>query len=134
MDRVRELYEENYAACIQSDTTMFDDTVTFAALHTFLELIHMGRHPAAHILVAALRRADLVLFLEEFAQLRGDQGAAIVKNPFCGKLVWACEEAGLSPKALLGHLKSKGLIDTRSKGYTKTKRIDGMAVDCVWLS
>ena len=49
--------------------------------------------------------------------------------------IWnkACEEAGLSPKALLGHLKSKGLIDTRSKGYTKTKRIDGMAVDCVWL-
>ena len=51
------------------------------------------------------------------------------------RTIWnkACEEAGLSPKALLGHLKSKGLIDTRSKGYTKTKRIDGMAVDCVWL-
>ncbi len=46
-----------------------------------------------------------------------------------------CEEAGLSSKALLGHLKSKGLIDARTKGrgYTKTKRIDGVAVDCVWM-
>jgi uncharacterized protein (DUF927 family) len=43
----------------------------------------------------------------------------------------ACADAGLSPKALLSHLKSLGLIQTRGKGFTKTKRICGVPVDCV---
>ena len=59
-----------------------------------------------------------------------DRDTAIIN-----RTVWnrACEEAGISPKALLGHLKSKGLIITGSKGYTKTKRIDGVSVHCVWM-
>lgn len=59
-----------------------------------------------------------------------DRDTAIIN-----RTVWnrACEEAGISPKALLGHLKSKGLIITGSKGHTKTKRIDGVSVHCVWM-
>lgn len=69
---------------------------------------------------------------------RGERYGVIDGNiAIINRTVWnkACEEAGLSSKALLGHLKSKGLIDVRSKGrgYTKTKRIDGVVVDCVWM-
>ena len=67
---------------------------------------------------------------------RGDRYGVIDGDiAIINRTVWnkACEEAGLSPKALLGHLKSKGLIITSGKAYTKTKRIDGVAVHCVWM-
>lgn len=44
-----------------------------------------------------------------------------------------CAENSINPKAFLGHLKAKGLIETRGKGYTKTKRIGHQTPDCVWL-
>ena len=65
---------------------------------------------------------------EHYGVIDGDM--AIINRTVWNK---ACEEAGLSPKALLGHLKSKGMIITGSKGYTKTKRIDGVSVHCVWM-
>lgn len=43
----------------------------------------------------------------------------------------ACGDAGISAPALLSHLKSKGLIQTRGKGFTKTKRIGSIPSDCV---
>ncbi len=43
----------------------------------------------------------------------------------------ACFDAGISPPALLSHLKSRGLLQTRGKGFTKTKRIGGIPSDCV---
>lgn len=43
----------------------------------------------------------------------------------------ACADAGISSQALLSHLKSRGLIQTRGKGFTKTKRIGGIPSDCV---
>ena len=43
----------------------------------------------------------------------------------------ACQDAGISAQALLSHLKTRELIQTRGKGYTKTKRIGGMPADCV---
>ena len=65
---------------------------------------------------------------ERYGVIEGDM--AIIN-----RTVWnrACDEAGISSKALLGHLKAKGLIETRGRGYTKTRRIDGVAVDCVWM-
>lgn len=43
------------------------------------------------------------------------------------------EEGGYNSKALLSYLKSKGLIQTRSKGFTKNKRICGICTECVLL-
>lgn len=43
----------------------------------------------------------------------------------------ACTDAGISPPALLSNLRSKGLIITKAKGYTKSKRIGGIPTDCV---
>lgn len=42
-----------------------------------------------------------------------------------------CTDGQISPRALLGHLRTRGLIQTRGKGFTKTKRINGVATECV---
>ena len=157
MDRVRELYEENYAACIQSDTTekqamaaaliitadqlatewIFHDDRALVApeLGEFLkEKSEVSTSERGYEYMCGWVAAHVNQFKESVE--RGERYGIIEHDiAIINRTIWnkACEEAGLSPKALLGHLKSKGLIDTRSKGYTKTKRIDGMAVDCVWL-
>ena len=157
MDRVRDLYEENYAACIQSDTT--EKQAMAAALIITADqlatewIFHDGRALVASELGEFLKEKNEVSTSERCYEYmcgwvaahvnqfhenieRGERYGIIEHDiAIINRTIWnkACEEAGLSPKALLGHLKSKGLIDTRSKGYTKTKRIDGMAVDCVWL-
>lgn len=43
-----------------------------------------------------------------------------------------CVEAGYSAKSLLSWMKQTGKIEV-SKGYTKTKRINGEAVHCIWV-
>jgi hypothetical protein len=42
-----------------------------------------------------------------------------------------CSDAGISAPALLSHLRSRELIQPRGKGFTKTKRINGVPTDCV---
>ena len=44
-----------------------------------------------------------------------------------------CAENAINPKALLSHLRTKGLIETGDKGYTKTKWMGGQSPNCVWL-
>ena len=44
-----------------------------------------------------------------------------------------CLENAINPKALLSHLRTKGLIETGDKGYTKTKWMGGQSPNCVWL-
>ena len=43
----------------------------------------------------------------------------------------ACQEQGISAPALLSHLKSKGLISTRGRATTVSKRIGGLRTECV---
>lgn len=46
----------------------------------------------------------------------------------------ALQDAGFSPSATLSYLRANNLIMTRdNKGYTKSKRINGIATDCVWM-
>ena len=45
-----------------------------------------------------------------------------------------CSENAINPKALLSHLKTRGLIETGKKGYTKTRYLGyGQSPNCVWL-
>lgn len=44
-----------------------------------------------------------------------------------------CQENAINPKALLSHLRTRGLIETGGKGYTKAKRMGGQVPNCVWL-
>lgn len=56
--------------------------------------------------------------------------ALIVRSAFNKALA----DAGFSPAPVLSYLKSKGLLDCRAgKGFTKTKRINGVPTDCIVL-
>lgn len=44
-----------------------------------------------------------------------------------------CAENAINPKALLSHLRTRGLISTNGKGYTRPKRMGGQVPNCVWL-
>jgi hypothetical protein len=44
------------------------------------------------------------------------------------------QNAGFSPNATLSYLRANGLLIIReNKGYTKTRRINGITTDCIWL-
>ena len=157
MDRARTLYEKNYTSCIQSDTT--EKQAMAAALIITADqlatewIFHDGNALTASELGEFLKEKNEVsvsdrgyeymcgwvaAHVNQFRESaeRGERYGVIESDTaIINRTIWnkACEEAGLSPKALLGHLKSKGLIITGSKGYTKTKRIDGVSVHCVWM-
>jgi len=44
-----------------------------------------------------------------------------------------CDEGGYNAQAFLSWMKQNGLIETSGKGMTKTKRINGESVHCVWM-
>ncbi len=44
-----------------------------------------------------------------------------------------CADAGISAPALLSHLRSKGLIQTRGRAFTKNKRVDRIPTECVMM-
>ena len=157
MDGARALYEKNYAACIQSDTTekqamaaaliitadqlatewIFRDgcALTAGELGKFLkEKSEVSTSERGYEYMCGWVAAHVNQFRESVE--RGDRyGVIDGDTAIINRTVWnkACEEAGISSKALLGHLKSKGLISVSGKGYTKMKRIDGLPVHCVWM-
>ncbi|MHC1696430.1 MAG: DUF927 domain-containing protein [Eubacteriales bacterium] len=45
----------------------------------------------------------------------------------------ACTEASISAPALLSHLRTRGLIQTRGRAMTKNKRLNGVNTECVVL-
>ena len=55
-----------------------------------------------------------------------------VKDQMCIRDSRICDESGFNPQALLSWLKQNKKIEF-SKGYTKTKKIRGEPVSCVWL-
>lgn len=158
LDHARELYEKYYGQCIQSDTTekqamaaaliltadalatewIFQDdrALTAEELGEFLKeknavsAAERGYEYMCGWIAANERQfADTVEHGEHYGVFR--DGCAVVN-----RTIWdrACAEAGISPKALLSHLKSRGLLYPGSKGYTRNWRVDKqMPVPCVWL-
>lgn len=157
-DRARELYEKYYTECIQSDTTE-KQAMAAALLLTADQLatewiFRDGR---------ALTAEELGEFLKEKAAVSASERGyeymcgwiaanerqfedtvehgehyGVFKDGYAvvNRTIWdrVCQEAGVSSKALLSHLKTKGLLSTGSKGYTKNWRIDKhVPVPCVWL-
>lgn len=157
MDRARVLYEKNYAACIQSDTTEKQAMaaallLTADALATewifrdgnALTADELGEFLKEKAAVSASERgyeyacgwvsANAAQFSETID--RGERYGVIDGNvAVINRVVWnrMCEQAGLSSKALLSHLKSRGLLVLGTKGYTRTKKLDGIPTACVWL-
>lgn len=56
--------------------------------------------------------------------------AVILRHPVFDDI---CSKFGLDQEGILSHMRSKGLILTGKKGYTKTCRINGISQHCVWL-
>lgn len=64
---------------------------------------------------------------------RDDPDAAEKGWVYIIRSVWnrACEDGKFSPRALLSHLRTRKLIQTRGKAMTKNKRINGVCTECV---
>ena len=157
IDHAKELYEKYYTDCIQSDTTekqamaaaiiltadalatewIFQDgrALTAEELGEFLkEKAAVSASERGYEYMCGWVSANAAQFSESID--RGERYGTIDGNTaVINRVVWnrTCEQAGISSKALLSHLKSKGLLVLGTKGYTKTKKLDGIPTACVWL-
>ncbi len=159
LDRVRELYENIYAVCNQTDSTE-KQAMAAALIITADQLATEWIFHDGH----ALTLEELTEFLHNEAEVslaergyeyacgwvaananqfaitveRGERYGVLDKGnslAIINRVIWnrMCEQAGLSSKSLLSGLKDKGLLELGGKGYTKTRRLDGVPTACVWL-
>ena len=158
LEHARGLYEKYYTECIQSDTTE-KQAMAAALILTADELAtkwifrdgraltveELGEFLKEKAAVSASERGyeymcgwiaanerqfeDVVERGEHYGVFK--DGYAVVNRTIWDRV---CVEAGISSKALLSHLKTKGLLSTSGRGYTRNWRIDKhMSVPCVWL-
>lgn len=158
IEEANKLYDLYYTACIQSDTTekqamaaaiiltadhlvtdwIFKDNRALSAgeLGEFLKakesvsLAERGYEALCGWIASnAPRFRDSVENGEHYGVI--EDNIAIINRTIFDR---ACADFGISPKALLSSLKVEGRILTGAgKGYTKTRRIDGIPTNCVWL-
>lgn len=158
IEKAQELYEQNYTNCIQNDTTgkqAMAAAIIITADQLATEWIFQDNHAiTASELDGFLKREneasasergydyicgwiasnerqfdDIVEHGEHYGVFR--DGYAIINRTIWNRV---CESAGINSKALLSHMKTKGLLQTGNKGYTKNWRIDKhVPVPCVWL-
>ena len=157
-EKARALYDRNYTDCIQSDTTE-KQAMAAALLLTADQLATQWLFQDGHALTADELGAFLKEKNEVSASERGyeymcgwiasnerqfddtverGERAGIFKDGYAiiNRTVWdrVCSEAGIPSKALLSHLKTKGLLQVSGKGYTRNCRIDRhVSVPCVWM-
>lgn len=160
LDLARELYESNYTACMQNNTTekqamaaaviitadqlatdwifQDDNALTVEDMAEFLKskeavsAADRGYHymcdwvtQNASRLKGSSDSSDVYGFLPDEGE---DKGWAYIIRSVFNK---ACEAEGINARALLSHLRSEGLIKTRGKAMTMSKRINGVRTECV---
>lgn len=160
LDRARELYESNYTACMQNNTTekqamaaaviitadqlatdwifQDDNALTVEDMAEFLKskeavsAADRGYHymcdwvtQNASRLKGSSDSSDVYGFLPDEGE---DKGWAYIIRSVFNK---ACEAEEINARALLSHLRSEGLIKTRGKAMTMSKRINGVRTECV---
>ena len=158
MERAHDLYEKYFSECTMSDTTEKQAMAAACILtadHLATEWIfrdgnaltskELGEFLKAKEVVSLADRGYEILcdwVSENARNLRG-----VTENGACygiaeGDMAYiirsvfnrVCMENKINPKALLGHLKTKGRIEVGAKGYTKTKYIGaGRSADCICL-
>lgn len=157
LQKVKTLYEQNYTACLRSETTE-KQAMAAALLVTADKLATEWLFQDGH----ALTVEELDVFLKEEAEVsmsergyqcmcdwvsanasqfqegvyRGEQYGVIEDNvAIINRGIWerVCAEHGISSKALLGGLKEDGKLVLGTKGYTKTKKLNKIPTACVWL-
>lgn len=160
LERARELYESNYAECMKNNTTekqamaaaviitadqlatewifQDDNALTVSDMAEFLKskeavsAADRGYHYMCDWVsqnVSKLKgssdSSDVYGFLPDEGE---DKGWAYIIRSVFNK---ACEAEGINARALLSHLRSEGLIKTRGRNMTLSKRINGVRTECV---
>lgn len=157
IEQAKELYERNYEECLHSDTTekqamaaallltadklatdwIFQDknALTVEELAAFLkskESVSASERGYDYMCDWVSEHVNSFQDGVETGQRYGviDGNIAIINRSVFNA---ACQEAGISPKALLSHLRSQGRLILGAKGFTKAKKINGVPTHCVWM-
>lgn len=156
-DRARELYDKFYTECSASDATGKQAMaaaviLTADALATewifkdnrALTAKEIGEFLKSNSAVSLADRGYDILcdwVTVNASKMRGatdmgecygvveDDTAYIIRSVFAR----VCAENAINAKALLSHLKAKGLIEVGTKGYTRTRRMGNQTASCVCL-
>lgn len=162
MDEAKSLYEQYYSDCMKNDTTekqaMAAAIILTADCLATRWIFQDGESISVSQMAEFLKSKEAVSAADRgyhymcdwvsqnASRMRGGsengESFGYIPTPqeedygwaYIIRSVWnkACSDAQISGRALLSHLRSQGLIQTRSdKGYTKTKRINGIATECV---
>ena len=157
VDRAKKMYEENYAACVRTDTTE-KQAMAAAIILTAdqlatewifkdgrqLTVSELGEFMKSKASVSLSERGyeimcdwvaenssqfqPVVEHGEHYGVIEGD--VAIVNRSVFNRV---CQNNSISPKALLSSLKVQGKLVLGAKGYDKTKKIDNIPVHCIWM-
>lgn len=156
-ERAEAIYDEFFKACTESDTTD-KQAMAAAAILTADALatewiFHDGNALTVKELGEFLKSRESVSLADRGyeilcdwvaineSKLRGQSENGDCYGLVDGNMAYiirsvfncVCQENTINPKALLSHLRTRGLIEVASRGYTKTKRIGGQSACCVWL-
>lgn len=157
IDRAKQMYEKNYSACTRTDTTekqamaaaiilTADQLATEWIFKDGRELTvsELGEFMKSKASVSLSERGYEIMcdwVAENSSQFQPvvehgehygviEDDVAIINRSVFNRV---CQDNSISPKALLSSLKVQGKLVLGAKGYTKTKRIDNVAVACVWM-
>ena len=160
MEKAKKLYEQYYTECMKNDTTE-KQAMAAAVIITAdqlatqwifkdenaLTVSDMAEFLKSREAVSAADRGYRYMcdwVSQNANRLRGSAdstdvyGLIVTEGDDKGwvyiiRSVWnkACADAQISARALLSHLRTQRLLQTKGKGYTKSKRINGVPTDCV---
>ena len=160
MEKAKKLYEQYYTECMKNDTTE-KQAMAAAVIITAdqlatqwifkdenaLTVSDMAEFLKSREAVSAADRGYRYMcdwVSQNANRLRGSAdstdvyGLIVAEGDDKGwvyiiRSVWnkACADAQISARALLSHLRTQRLLQTKGKGYTKSKRINGVPTDCV---
>jgi hypothetical protein len=163
LEAAKYAYELNYERCLKNDTTekqamaaaliitadalatewLFDDgrTLTVKEVSEFLKSkasVSAADRGYEYMLDWVSRNANKLRGMSEnngdvwgmIGDSGDDKGWVYINRSVFNQ---ACAEATISSQALLSHLRTRGLIQTRGRAFTTSKRINGVRTECVKL-
>lgn len=157
LDSAKSLYEEFFKECTEHDTTekqaMAASCILTADALATNWIFHDGRALTVDEMSEFLKEKASVSLADRgyeilcdwvsinASKLRGSTETGECYGLLEGNMAYiirsvfnrVCAENAINPKALLSHLRTKQLIETTGKGYTRPKWIGGHSANCVWL-
>lgn len=160
LEKAKRLYEDCYSECMKNDTTekqamaaaviiaadqlatkwIFQDNnaLTVSDMAEFLkskEAVSAADRGYHYMCDWVSQNANKLKGSDDSTDVYGllpaegeDKGWVYIIRSVWNKV---CANEQISARALLSHLRTQALIQTRGKGFTKTKRINGVSTECV---